>query len=530
MLNINTGISSPIRQVKGKVELYNGSTLSKTFAYNDILKSIDITRVGDNTRFFGYGISQKLNFHLRDVDRAINVTTANRAKVAFSADSEYIYNFPTFSVTETHRDENTNELSITAYDALYWATEHTVAELGLEAYTVQEFASACATLLGATGLIISGVGSAETCFNTSYPEGANFEGTETIREALNAVAEVTQTVYYLDYADRLVFKRLAVEDTFVLPIGKSQYITLESRTNRRLSAITHITELGDNVTASAIFTGTTQFIRDNPFWELRDDIGTLVDNALAAAGGLTMAQFSCSWRGNFLLEIGDKVALQDKENGTIYAFIVDDVISYNGGLSEVTKWEYTESTNEATSTPTTLGESLKQTYARVDKANKQIELVASDIDTNKSNIASLILSTDSISGTVADLSSTVNDVTGEITELAQTVETKVSAEDVKLEIREELSNGVDKVTTATGFTFNEEGLTVSKTGTEMATTITENGMTVYKDNTEVLTANNKGVIAIDLHATTYLIVGNNSRFEDYEKDGEARTGCFWIGG
>ena len=60
----------------------------------------------------------------------------------------------------------------------------------------------------------------------------------------------------------------------------------------------------------------------------------------------------------------------------------------------------------------------------------------------------------------------------------------------------------------------------------MTTQITEDGMTVYRDNTAVLIANNVGVDAVNLHATTYLIIGNNSRFEDY---GENRTGCFWIG-
>ena len=39
-------------------------------------------------------------------------------------------------------------------------------------------------------------------------------------------------------------------------------------------------------------------------------------------------------------------------------------------------------------------------------------------------------------------------------------------------------------------------------------------------------ADNLGVKAEDLHATTYLIIGNNSRLEDYNTN---RTGCFWIG-
>ena len=102
----------------------------------------------------------------------------------------------------------------------------------------------------------------------------------------------------------------------------------------------------------------------------------------------------------------------------------------------------------------------------------------------------------------------------------------MTAEDVKSQIQSELNNGVTKVETTTGFTFNDEGLTVSKSGSEMTTQITEDGMTVYRDNTAVLIANNVGVDAVNLHATTYLIIGNNSRFEDY---GENRTGCFWIG-
>ena len=93
-----------------------------------------------------------------------------------------------------------------------------------------------------------------------------------------------------------------------------------------------------------------------------------------------------------------------------------------------------------------------------------------------------------------------------------------------------MSNGVNKVTTTTGFTFDDTGLTISKTGSEMETNIDEDGISVFRDNTEVLTADNKGVIAYNLHAKTYLIIGENSRLEDWENDGTARTGCFWIGG
>jgi hypothetical protein len=70
-------------------------------------------------------------------------------------------------------------------------------------------------------------------------------------------------------------------------------------------------------------------------------------------------------------------------------------------------------------------------------------------------------------------------------------------------------------------------LTVSKSDSEISTQITEDGMKVSKNDDVVLTANNVGVQARNLHSTTYLIIGSNSRLEDYH---DTRTGMFWIGG
>ena len=103
----------------------------------------------------------------------------------------------------------------------------------------------------------------------------------------------------------------------------------------------------------------------------------------------------------------------------------------------------------------------------------------------------------------------------------------MTSEAVELQIKSAMENGTSKVVTETGFTFDANGMTVEKSGSEMKTQITEDGMTVYQNNDAVLTANNQGVDAKNLHATTYLIVGGRSRFENF---GENRTGCFWIGG
>ena len=521
-------IDAPVREFRARVEFYEGSELALMCGCHDALKNFTVERVGEEGKFYGYGICQKINVHLVDVERAINLSTNNTAEVVFGTGSNYIYPYPNFRISEVHRDENTNELSITAYDALYKAAQHTVSELTLPSYyTIRELAQACAAFLG----LPLNDNDIDEAFNTLYESGANFDGSETIREALNAIAEATQTIYFINWDWKLTFKRLDISGAAALTIDREKYFTLESGDNRRLAKIVHATELGDNVSAELTASGSTQYVRDNPLWELREDIGELVENALQRAGGLTINQFNCSWRGDFLLEIGDKIDLVTKDGGTVSAYVLNDAVSFNGSLSEQTQWSYTDNEAEDEDNPANIGDALKKTYARVDKVNKRIDLVASDVGSNKEQLAALQISANNIVASVQEVqketTEALNGVNSDMNELTKKVEATMTAEDVKLEIKSELSNGVEKVETSTGFTFNDQGLTVSKTDSEMSTQITEDGMKVYRDGEEVLTANNVGVNAVNLHATTYLIVGGYSRFENFGSD---RTGCFWIGG
>lgn len=524
----NNMLSAPVRELRGRVELYNGSTLELICGCHDRLQSFTVERIGESNKFFGYGVCQKLNTHLLDTKRELNVTTAHTLEVEFGVGSSYIYPYPNFYVTEVNRDEKTNALSITAYDALYKAAQHTVDELDIAApYTIRQFAEACATILG---LPVNEASTAAAAFNTVYATGANFEGTETVREALDAVAEATQTIYFINNNWELTFIRLDINGAPVATIDREKYIELNSKTNRRLTTIVHATELGDNLSATTGVSGSTQYIRNNPFWELADNVAELVDTALANAGGLTINQFEMNWRGNYLLEIGDKIELETKDNNKVIAYILDDTVTFNGSLSGATRWAYKENEAESASTPTNLGEAIKQTYAKVDKANKQIEMVASEISANSDAITALQINTESINASVEKIeknsAENLEIINSSLATLTERVEAQITAEAVTLEIQKELANGSTKVETTTGFTFNEEGLSISKSGSEISTTITEDGMAVSKNNKEVLKADNEGVKAEDLHATTYLVIGNNSRFEDYG----SRTGCFWIGG
>lgn len=510
MININHTelLSSPVRKIKGKVELYS-SAEPITYSYTDKLKSFTIERVGEG-RFFGYGICQKVNIHLIDTERLIYPSTSDFLKVYLTVSADYPTVYPSFYVSENHRDELTNELSITAYDKLYSFGALLVGELGLVApYSIRDVAEACARLMGGELELIN---IDDGSIDLSYADGANIEGTETVREILNAIAEATQSIYYLNSADNLVFKRLNKDGAEVLAITKNDYIELKSGDNRRLQTIVSATALGDNYSAGIDAIGSTHYIRDNPFFELREDITEILERAVAAVGGLSINQFEMSWRGNYLLEPGDKIAITTKDNDIVYSFLLDESISYNGYLSSKLRWSYEENESESVDNPITLGDSLKYTYAKVDKANKEIEIMASDVK----SLSRFQMNTENILATV----------NSELDDLSQKAEVAITKEDINIQIENAMKNGVDNVITTTGFTFNDEGLTVSKSGSEMATQITEDGMSVYRGNSQVLTADNTGVKAENLHATTYLIIGDKSRLENYG----SRTGCFWIGG
>ena len=123
------------------------------------------------------------------------------------------------------------------------------------------------------------------------------------------------------------------------------------------------------------------------------------------------------------------------------------------------------------------------------------------------------------------------DIKTEVSEIKKEVEVKVDADSVDIAIEKAiLGNEVDRVVTKQGYSFTDNGLDISKTGSEMANKINHEGMRVSRSGEEILSATNKGVNATNLHARTYLIIGSGngrSRFEDY---GFNRTGCFWIGG
>ena len=293
--------------------------------------------------------------------------------------------------------------------------------------------------------------------------------------------------------------------------------------------------------------------RHNPFTKYASDIDNKVPssrsiNGKALTSDITLSASDVGALPNTtVIPSIDGLATETYVNNKV-ASIVDSAPATLDTLNELAA-ALGDDSNFATTVATQIGNKVDKvdgkglstndyTTAEKDKlasiengANKTVvDTALSSNSTNPVENKAIYTKFNSISAEVKqvkdDFNNNIEVVNGDIQTLTQKVNASMTAEDVKLQIQSELNNGVTKVKTTTGFTFDDEGLIVSKSGSEMTTQITEDGMTVFRDNTAILTANNVGVDAVNLHATTYLIIGSNSRFEDY---GEDRTGCFWIG-
>lgn len=97
------------------------------------------------------------------------------------------------------------------------------------------------------------------------------------------------------------------------------------------------------------------------------------------------------------------------------------------------------------------------------------------------------------------------------------------------ELKDQVAEGVDHVDARNGCYFGPTGMRVTKTGAEIETNIDFSGLKVVQTESGrvLLSVIGNQVDAANLVASTYLVVGGRSRFENF---GDDYTGCFWIGG
>lgn len=232
------------------------------------------------------------------------------------------------------------------------------------------------------------------------------------------------------------------------------------------------------------------------------------------------------------INAGDIVTVTDKNGKSITAYIMSKVNKGQRDTLECTgsyKRDSSTATNDLT---------LKALNGKVLNVVKSVDGLRVENADTAGKVASLTLDVNGIGASVSDIEQAVDankqaaddqvkNLSEELGTLREQVNLSITKDAVDLMFEQERKLGASKVTTSTGYSFDADGLEIGKSDSDTTTKITNNGMQVSESGTVMLDANKNGVDAKNLHATTYLIVGQNSRFEDYP---DGRTACFWIGG
>ena len=424
------------------------------------------------------------------------VITSARFGVKAPGDADYSYvDYGTYIVKEAKKDEEQQTLSLECYDLMLRSM--IPYDLALDysvGITVKDFLDAICDRLGwAKGY--------STFHNSDVLiDEEKYDSSDTFRDVLDEIAEASggmigfvgdelQVIYPTDNGEVVDEENLKS-----LKLGK-EYGPINSVVLSR-------TPQEDNIFSqdnSSISThGLTEIrIENNQIIDThREDF---IDGICNALFGLTFTTYELDSFGIGYLSLGELFTLLTADGEEHKALMLCDDLQITQGVSETSHLEAPEATETDYKAASTTDKLLNKTILKVDKQAQQISALVSKTET----------------------------VESQITHMAEVM---MDSESVDIKISKAVGD-VDSITTSTGYTFDEDGLKISKTGEPMENLLDNTGMHVSRDGEAILDADHEGVKAINLVSRQFLIVGDNSRFENYDDGtGSKRTACFYIGG
>lgn len=349
--------------------------------------------------------------------------------------------------------------------------------------------------LGTTSFVNSDVEIEEEKFDTTY----------TFRDVLDQIAQASASV--IGFVDGELCVLYATQTDAVLKADNmisSDGITIGELYGPVTSVVLARTPQEDNIYRIAEgvpFEETVEFkIENNQIMDShREDF---IDGIFNALNGMSFYLYEYHSFGYLYVDLCDIFTLQDQNGNDYNCFMLSNEFTVGQGIDEISSGVRPDETETDYSAASESDRVLNQTILRVDKQEQEI--------------IGLVTRTNELGTETGALKT-------EMTEVKQT------AEKVQITVTQITQNGVDKVKTSMGYSFDNEGMKVAKEGEQINNLIDNTGMYVKDGNTVVLSASNTGVDAINIKVNQYLVVGLHTRFEDFvNENGEERTGCFWL--
>ena len=430
-----------------------------------------------------------------------NQTLSVRFGVRAEGDFEYQYvDFGQFIVKESSYNADTNSVYLECYDSMLLAMVPYVPVCvfsdasGNLTTTLGDYLAAIAAKMGLSLTTESFVNS------DVYVDGEKYDETYTFRDVLTEIAQAAAgTIAIQNNALSVLYPTETNEvirpsDLMELSV-KEAYGPVNSVVLARTPQEDNIYKRDEAATEWIEWRVENNQIMDSH----REDF---IDGIYSALSGLSFQIYEMKSFGIGYLFLCDRFTVEDLDGNQYSTIFLSDDLMIDQGISETCESVFPGATQTDYIAASPTDRVLNQTILRVNKQAQTIE--------------ALITHTENVE----------NELTGQIENLTKSVETKMTSEQVEILVKSQL-DGINSITTATGYKFDKDGLRISKSGEEMENLLDNTGMYVNRGADNILTANNEGVNAINLSARQYLIVGTNSRFEDYDFN---RTACFYIGG
>lgn len=177
---------------------------------------------------------------------------------------------------------------------------------------------------------------------------------------------------------------------------------------------------------------------------------------------------------------------------------------------------------------------INKAYFMVKKQEQEIEgLVSRQNDTNE-QLAQVIMTTSSIQNTVKDTMSNINNVTNSVEQLTNQMKTNQTSTNLQISaIQSTIESGVENVKNNT-VDINSSGATFGQDGSPFKANINFQNLNIKQNDEEIsffgYDPNLKKTVARIPSLETEKMSAGVHRQEKFTRDGEERTGLFFIGG
>ena len=433
-------------------------------------------------------------------------TTITEAKFGVKGPGETAYSYKeygTYIIYEQGYDDEAGALNLTCYDLMLLSMIPYDLALDYSGgdVTVKTLLDAICHRLGWT------IGYDTFTNSNVVIDGEKFDNTHTFRDVLDKIAQVAAGV--IAFKDNALCVLYPTSTGEVIDPSNLRSVTIGEKFGPINSVVLARTPQEDN-----IFVQNSESVTENGRTEIRFENNEIMDShredfidaILERLNGLQFYLYELESFGIGYLDLCDMFALETMDGTQYGTLMLTDQLQVTQAVSETSSLEPPEATETDYTTASHTDRLLNKTILKVDKQAQEI--------------TALVQRTETVEGSVSGLGE-------QVTHMAEVM---MDSESVNIAITKAVG-GVNSIKTTTGYTFDEDGLKISKSGEGMENTLDNKGMFVTNNGEEVLTANHEGVSAVNLSSKKYLIVGDNARFENYDDGTDSRrTACFYIGG